>query len=486
METGIYIRVSTDEQAQEGFSIRAQEQKLADYARIKDWNVYSVYKDEGISGKNIKDRLALLRLIEDVKSGSLKNILVFKIDRLSRKISDLQALVELFYEHNCVINSISENIDTQTPAGRLQLNMLGSFAEFERENIIERVKLGREKKAKEGYSLSSTHASYGYDRPCGQKIQTVNDEEAEIVREIFDMYVNQNMTILGITKSLNMRNIPTKENALWDRGSAKDVLTNCNLIGKIRYNCNEYDGLHEPIISSELFETAQRLLNKNKKTTSTKKPSENNYFVGILFCNSCDKKLMTHHRKIRLKNQTEKIYVSYRCGYKSEGRCDSGDINHKKIEAAFVDFISYISRFSAADKIVFNEEERIKTDRSKAIANFNKKLNELFSKSSQIENLFIENRIDFESYENMKRKINKDKKFINSEIEKINASLEDEMIITESDIILSLRENWELLDDKEKRQFLLLFINKIIVTKEKGKYKRVNEVVIESIEFNSS
>ena len=106
METGLYLRVSTEEQAQEGFSIRGQEQKLKDYANIKDWSIHKIYADEGISGKNITERPAMNELIEDIKAGKVKNVLVFKIDRLTRSTADLLYLVELFNEYDCAFNSL--------------------------------------------------------------------------------------------------------------------------------------------------------------------------------------------------------------------------------------------------------------------------------------------------------------------------------------------------------------------------------------------
>ena len=149
LETGIYVRVSTEEQAQEGYSIRAQEEKLRDYARIKDWLVYKIYIDDGISGKNITDRPAIIEMIEDVKNGNIKNVLVFKIDRLTRSVADLISLVELFNGHECAFNSLTESIDTHSATGRMFIKILGIFAEFERENIAERARLGFERKAKE-------------------------------------------------------------------------------------------------------------------------------------------------------------------------------------------------------------------------------------------------------------------------------------------------------------------------------------------------
>jgi len=147
------VPVSTDEQAQEGFSIRAQTEKLKAYALLKDWEIYDIYADEGISGKNIVDRPEINRLIDDINEGKVDNVLVFKVDRLTRSVKNLVELVDLFEEYNCAFNSLTESIDTDTPSGRMFLKIIGIFAEFERENLVSRLKMGFERKAREGYTL---------------------------------------------------------------------------------------------------------------------------------------------------------------------------------------------------------------------------------------------------------------------------------------------------------------------------------------------
>ena len=124
METAIYVRVSTEEQAQEGFSIRAQEQKLKEFAKIKDWSIFKIYMDEGISGKNLTERPAMQEMIADIERGLVKNVLVFKIDRLTRSTADLVYLIDLFSAHNCAFNSLTESIDTQTASGRMFLKII--------------------------------------------------------------------------------------------------------------------------------------------------------------------------------------------------------------------------------------------------------------------------------------------------------------------------------------------------------------------------
>ena len=148
MRTAIYCRVSTEEQATEGFSIHAQKDKLTKYAESNDWDIVDYYVDDGISGKNLTERPEVSRLIEDVKKGRIKNVLIYKLDRLTRSVKDLIYLIELFDKNNCTFNSQTEKIDTSNAVGRMFVKIIGIFAEFERENLAERVTFGYEQKTK--------------------------------------------------------------------------------------------------------------------------------------------------------------------------------------------------------------------------------------------------------------------------------------------------------------------------------------------------
>jgi len=194
-------------------------------------------------------------MLDDIRAGHVKNVLVFKLDRLTRSVADLVYLMDVFSQNGCAFNSLMESIDTGTASGRMFLKIIGIFAEFERENIAERVRTGKERKSKEGFTNSSTHASYGFDRPNGERIQTINAAEAENVRMIFDMYVNQGMSLSAISRSLNMQKIPSKKGGyLWNAATIRAVLTNCNTIGNVRYCTDdpyrsfEAEGKHEAII----------------------------------------------------------------------------------------------------------------------------------------------------------------------------------------------------------------------------------------------
>lgn len=468
VNTGIYVRVSTEEQAQEGYSIRAQEQKLKDYARIKDWGVYNIYADEGISGKNIVDRPAINSLIEDIKSGKVNNVLVFKIDRLTRNTADLITLINLFNEYDCAFNSLSESIDTKTASGRMFVKIIGIFAEFERENIIERTKIGFERKVREGYTLATRVPSYGYDRKIGEKVQTINEAEATIVREVFDMFTNQHLSFLEISDILNERKIPTKENAVWHSRTIKNMLTNCNYVGKVRYATRdekrhfETEGAHEPIISKELYEETQNLIKKIRTKSYTKRPKEENYFSGVLFCSKCGGRLVTHGTYRKNKKGEKTGAGSYRCSNYIKHTCTASNVSHKRVERAFIDYINNIEDFTVIDEIEIEEKENLN----------NQKLNTLYKQKDALEhreneilNLYISGTMDFEHFTEIKKPLEQEKVRIISEIQELESpQIEDEQEqIIKSDIIKNIKENWELLTDLEKRQFVVQFIDKIVV-----------------------
>ena len=320
INTGIYIRVSTEEQAKFGYSIPAQKDKLLSFAKIKDWNVYKLYIDEGISGKNL-NRNEVQNLIKDIKEKRINNVLVYKIDRLTRSTKDLIDLIELFKLYNCDFNSLNESIDTSTPTGRMFIKIIGLFSEFERETIVERIQMGLERKVKEGYSISSSTTSYGYEKTIGVKIQKINKKEAEVVKKIFLM-CKEGKKIKEIKKYLENNNIKTKKDKKWTNKNIINILKNPNYIGKVRYGLNtnkyfEHIGKHKNIISKHLYDEVQELLN-NRLTTK-----DDAYYSNKLVC-LCNKRLKT-------KRTYKKgiCYINYRC---MNQNCSIKSVSHKYLD----------------------------------------------------------------------------------------------------------------------------------------------------------
>jgi len=491
METGVYVRVSTEEQAKEGYSIRGQEQKLKDYARIKDWSIYDVYIDEGISGKNITARPAINRLIQDVQDGHVKNVLVFKIDRLTRSTSDLIYLIDLFNEHGCTFNSLMESIDTQTASGRMFLKIIGIFAEFERENISERIILGRERKVKEGYTLCSYIASYGYDRPKGQRIQTINEKEAEIVREVFDLYVNQGITLTEIGARLNLRGVPTKHGKKWTSSYIRNILTNNNHVGDVRHHYLNKEksytvkGQHEQIISSELFKKAQHRLSKNRSITSRREPKEENYFAGFLICAKCDYKLYPHNIYTKLKDGTLRHLSNYGCGNIIGGACDASEMSGKKLEIAFSEYLAKITDFEADNSIHLYEQEKanMRKENKAIIASYEESLRQLEAKMKEALDCYVTNVFTVDEYRKVKRRLDNDKQTVQAELERLQVDTE-EVADNSLEIAKDFQQNWSGLNNKEKRIFLMQFVERIVVENVKlGKGHHNKKVKVFDIVF---
>jgi len=499
VSTAIYVRVSTEEQAQEGFSIRGQTEKLKHYAHIKDWDIFDIYSDEGISGKNIVDRPAMNRLIDDINDGKVNNVLVFKVDRLTRSTKNLLELVELFEEKDCAFNSLTESIDTDTPSGRMFLKIIGIFAEFERENITERSRLGKERKAKEGYTIATKNISYGYERKKGERIQTIHSEESKIVREVFSMYLDKNMTMTGIAKTLNARKIPTKNDCgSWTATRIKEMLQNPNYIGKVRKNINdeenyfEADGRHKSIISDEIFCLAQDKINNIPNISRTKQPKEDNYFCGVLYCGMCNSKFTTRiARKTNKKGEemNTRLYTCNKMIYFNEHiACRNLQITHKKMERAFVEYIQNINDPAEIEDITIDDSvKKAEQELLESIVSNEKKLQKLLERKRKVMGLFVKGELEFDEYKNMLNMSNEEQNALEIELQRKKAELP---ILTSTpqvlpeDIITNIKENWDRLNDNERMTFLQRFIKNIsiTVTKEKGKSNIVN---IDKIEFHS-
>jgi len=491
-KTGIYVRVSTEEQAQEGYSVRGQTEKLKAYSLLKDWEIYNIYADEGISGKNIVDRPAINRLINDIKDGKVNNVLVFKVDRLTRSTKNLIELVELFDKYNCNFNSLTESIDTETPSGRMFLKIIGIFAEFERENLVTRLKLGFERKAKEGYSLASFGASFGYDLKKGEKIQTINQGEAKIVREVFDMYVNQNKTMKAITTMLNERKIKPKRGGIkLGESTIRNIILNPNYIGKVRYATQDKDryfeaeGQHEPIIDNKLFELAQEKWRTNKKIYNKRAPDEKNYFCGLLYCDKCGSRYSTHHTSQILVNGEKKEYTSYKCNGIKYKNCNSSNIIRGKMDALFEEYIKNIDNLTGFDNLKLENDKNEQQELLNYIIECENKLKSHVKKKKRLMEQYVAEEIKFDDYIQLIEIIDEQYTSLENELEKAKSEIaeEPEPSISREDIILNLKENWQYLSDKERYIFLQRFIKKIVIYSEKGKkqHEAINKIV--RIEF---
>ena len=186
--TAIYIRVSTEAQREEGYSIEAQTEALTAYCTAKGWRTYELYIDGGYSGSSL-ERPAIQRLIHDVKNSRIERVLVYKLDRLSRSQKDTLYLIEdILNPHEVDFISLNESMDTGSPMGRLMLGILSAFAQLERENIRERTRMGMAERVKAGYWMGGGKIPYGYDYDAERGILVPNGD-ADTVARMYRWYL---------------------------------------------------------------------------------------------------------------------------------------------------------------------------------------------------------------------------------------------------------------------------------------------------------
>jgi len=272
----IYIRVSTEYQAEEGYSIDAQKERLEAYCVSKGIKNYEFYIDGGFSGSNI-ERPEMQRLIADTKKGKISHVIVYKLDRLSRSQKDTLYLIEdVFNPHNADFVSINESMDTSSPMGRLMLGILSAFAQLERENIKERTRMGMLERVKSGLWMGGGRVPFGYDYDREQGILVPN-KDAETVRKIYDLYL-RNYSANKIANMLGLK---------YDK-LVTQIIDRKSNIGIIEYNGVEYKGKHEPLIDEDTFYKAQQIRQDKMKKAQT---SSGNLLTGIVYCGHCGAKM---------------------------------------------------------------------------------------------------------------------------------------------------------------------------------------------------
>lgn len=312
MRAALYARVSTEEQSRDGVSLTAQRQALVAYARSQSWEVVDLYVDDGYSGKNL-ERPAMRRLLADVAGRRVDVVLVWKLDRLSRRQRDVLHLIEdVFAVDGVGFRSVTESFDTTSPAGRAMLGMLSVFAQLEREQIVERTRMGVAQVAREGRHLGG-RAPLGYRYDTGTKLLAIDPLSAPCVRLVFDLYVHHGLGYDAIATRLNRDAWPTPHGApAWRLDGVRDLLRNPVYTGQIRHRGTLHPGLHEPLIDPALWDAAQAVWRRRRDGMRARQTS---LLSGLLRCAVCDGRM----RRTMVRRPTGRVDHYYAC-YNRLGR----------------------------------------------------------------------------------------------------------------------------------------------------------------------
>ncbi|QLH73998.1 MAG: recombinase family protein [Methanomassiliicoccales archaeon] len=249
----IYARVSTDDQAKEGYSLDAQQERLKAYCEAQGWDISGIYVDDGHSGRNTK-RPAYQRMMEEKDSWDI--ILVMKMDRIHRNSKNFMIMMENLEKWGKKFTSMNESLDTSNAVGRFVVDIIQRIAQLESEQIGERTYMGMRQKAETSNGLLGFNAPYGY-RMEGKKL-ILDEEECRNVRAIFDMYLS-GKRLVDIVRELNSGGIRTKRGKEWTIWSVKRLLNNPIYAGFIRWDGIVSLSDHSPIITVEEYGKVQAM-----------------------------------------------------------------------------------------------------------------------------------------------------------------------------------------------------------------------------------
>lgn len=346
----IYVRVSTTEQAREGYSIGEQTARLKKYCESMDWKVYKTYTDAGFSGASL-DRPSLNQMIRDIKKGKISKVVCYKLDRLSRSQKHTLYLIEdVLLSNDCDFVSMNENFDTSTPFGRAMIGILAVFAQLEREQIRERMIMGKDARAKDG-KFNSGKTPIGYDLIDGELV--VNEYEKIQIKQIFASYASGKST-LAIAQELNDAGYSHKYGT-WKPDTIRHQLVNKTYIGIIQYNDVCYQGTHEPIIDDDLFQTVQKIAQLRYEEhikNNARAGKANSYLAGLLECAHCGAKY-SKHTQHSSKGEHKYIYTYYKCNSRA-----------KKSKHLIKDpeCLNKIWRMHELDEMIFGEIRKLALD----------------------------------------------------------------------------------------------------------------------------
>lgn len=337
----LYARVSTQEQAQHGYSIAEQLERMEKYCEAMRWKKTKQYADPGFSGAKM-DRPALQRLIADVKAGRIQRIVVYKLDRLSRSQKDTLCLIEdTFLAHGVEFVSICENFDTATPFGRAMIGILAVFAQLEREQIKERMMMGKEAMLKSGRYICRK-PPFGYTWDEDHRLMVPKDDEAAVVRMMYSDCASGEH-YYSIYRKLQEIGFPMSDT------NVRDILTRRTYIGEIEYSGKIYPGAHEPIIDRDLFERVQQIIARNAaafKNLNARPGHATSILGGLLVCGKCGYK-----------------YVRTKWNYKEPRYCCSTrTARHRDVRDAVCDGAHW--KMGELDALVLGEIRKLALDPS--------------------------------------------------------------------------------------------------------------------------
>ncbi len=462
MRIAIYLRVSTEMQVEDGYSLRAQRATLIEYCKVNEYEISDIYMDEGISAKDT-NRPQLQRLLDDATKGLFDAVLVHKFDRFTRSVKDLYELLGYLKLHSVSFISKQEKFDTSTAMGMAMLGMLGVFAQFERELIGERVRFGMEQKVREGKRPNGMFP-YGYD-----KKGNIIPEEAEIIRLVRHMYMKEQMGFKTIAMRLIDQGI-TRRGSIWRASTVSSTLENTFYAGIIQFG-NKMEngkyanhkkemrkdvihekGIYEAIFTEEEFYEHLRIMRRRSGNSYSRKLEY--YFTGLLRCGRCGAAMhgrMVHSRKDKNGNTTKSSY--YICNMRKENNsCMLPTIQQRHIEHMLMEYISALHVDKALTTVEKKKADNQNAAREKMIQKLTRDLESVRARVKKWQFMFIEELVTADDLRSRLAVEYQAESDILKAIEDAQESVKESNEIKVK--LDTFSQAWEHADDLEKKELL--------------------------------
>lgn len=480
---GLYPRVSTEDQFRNGHSLGEQKERMLKLCDYKNYEVYKVYEDAGISAKDM-NRPAFQEMIHDIKDGKINKIIVYKLDRLTRSIKDLEEICTFLEENNCSLESMCEDINTSTANGKFFIRMLTILAQLEIERTSERTKFGMIGAVKKGHFVG--RAPIGYEKV--DKKLVVNDIESEVIRRIFDLYIkgvaaNAITKLLNEEKALNRKWIPT----LVDR-----ILSNEIYIGNYVHRKTikgeepqKFIGVSPAIIEEEVFNIAQVQKQKNLKNYKRK---QTYIFMQCIKCPKCE----TIMGGCSSKSHTGEKHCYYQCA-----NCKTR-VSEKKIEKQMINFLDDMLDFFLLIDNTY--KPYLYQDTESELKKCNKIIDELETKEKRIKKAFVDGIVEEIELRDELDFIKNQRKITQGKIKDLSIKESSENHKNEMRLIYNLkqleqikyksyyvRKNklWDKLLKEQKQELVFKYIDNISIEIDKNKNVTIKQININEKEINN-
>ncbi|WP_372814271.1 recombinase family protein [Paenibacillus sp.] len=499
LRIAIYIRVSTEEQAEQGYSIDGQEETLRAYCEKEGYNIVDKYIDRGISGKSMEHRLELQRMLGDVQQGRFDMVLVWKMNRLARKMKDLLHIIDLLDKHNVSFKSLSEQqFDTSTSSGKFMLHIMGAVGEFERNTIVDNVKMGHKQRARTGKHNGKLPLGYrsvedviNGVRNRESRVEIVPQEEV-VVLKIFERFA-AGRGFKSIANELNHEGYVTKSGGAFSISGVKEILDNPFYAGKIRYGKHEnwsekrrkgrnkepniFEGLHPAIVSEELWDKVQ-YLRKKKSVVSLKRFDGEFLLTWLIRCPQCGAPMVANRIQNRQKDGSKITRLYYSCSnFRNKGSkvCSANSIRKQEAEQYVVDRVKEVLEKPGILKAIVKNINERKTNRIKPLK---QELDHIVSKIAEFEG---KKQRYFDLYE----RDGVDKSMFSKRLDEINLEL-DRLHGKKTELVLELKEDNADPVSYEIVRSLLEKFDKLLASSSFDQRKMLMHLVIKQITIKDS